>query len=54
MALGDFQISINLEYNMLDYAKYFLDNPINAQNKDIIQLIKFKVISAASFYELFF
>jgi len=28
MSVGDLQISMNLEYNMLDYAKYYLETPL--------------------------
>ena len=54
MSVGDLQISMNLEYNMLDYAKYYLENIPFHKTTDIFQTIKFDIISLGAFYELFF
>ena len=49
---GSWKISLDLKSNMLTFADYILD-PKNNNKYDFID-IKFKIISCATFYELFY
>lgn len=53
--LGEIHLSLSLESNMIDYAKYFIDK---VDNKEVITGsfidIKLATICCASFYELYF
>ncbi len=50
--INDWKISLDLKSNMLTFAEYILD-PKNNNKYDFID-IKFKIISYATFYELFY